>query len=279
MALCPFAVNRLIAPGSSDPRIDPRVAVLHVDAGNTRDLHDYFDGPSGGIESHFQIALDGTIFQYRDTGYQADANHYANDFAISIETQGFGAGEWTDAQLASIKRLLTWLNQVHPAIKLAECTVWNGSGIGYHIKFGSPGWWTPVSKSCPGPDRVKQFFSIIVPWLKSGANPVQEDDMFEADDAAKLNQTAAAVTRMEAFLSRTLGPEGMIRKRLATINTRSKGQGKLVRDIREAVEELPDGTGRKAVLKRLDELAALVAETQSETEDDAVDETLIGDQA
>ncbi len=277
MARCPFAVNRLIPPGSSDPRISPRIAILHVDAGNTRDLHDYFDGPSGGIESHFQIALDGTIFQYRDTDYEADANYRANPFAISIETQGFGEGEWTPEQVASIKRLLIWLNQVHPAIRLAECTVWDGAGVGFHIKFGTPGYWTNVSKSCPGPNRVRQFWSIIVPWLKSGAHNVQEDDM-TPEQTATLNQTAAAAKRIEAFVKRTLGPEGAIRKRLAALNARAKSQGKLVGEVRELVEALPDSTDRRAVLRKLDNLQEQVNEIHAATADDIVDEDLIGDE-
>lgn len=177
MALCPFATKQLIPPGSSDPRINPRVAVLHVDAGNADSLYDYFAHRSGGIESHFHIKRDGEIEQYRDTNYQADANNLANDFAVSIETQGYGAGEWTPQQLASIKRLLVWLNQVHPAIRLAKCDRWDGSGVGYHVQFGAPGPWTPVAKSCPGPDRVRQYHDVIVPWLSAGASLTEEDDM------------------------------------------------------------------------------------------------------
>lgn len=175
MALCPFATRRLIPPGSSDPRISPRVAILHVDAGNADSLHDFFANRSGGIESHFHIKRDGEIEQYRDTSWQADANHHANDFAVSIETQGYGAGEWTPEQLGSIKRLLVWLNQAHPAIRLAKCDRWDGSGVGYHIQFGSPGPWTPVAKACPGPDRIRQFNNEIVPWLNAGAE--EGDDM------------------------------------------------------------------------------------------------------
>jgi len=180
MALCPFATKRLIPPGPNDPRIQPRLAILHVDAGNAFDLHDYFAYRSGGIESHFHIAKDGTIFQYRDTDYEADANYKANPFATSIETQGYGPGEWTDPQIASIKDLLLWLNKAHPAIRLQKADAWNGSGVGYHIQFGTPGWWTNVAKSCPGPDRVKQYWNDIVPWLEAGAE--QEDDMNKVQD-------------------------------------------------------------------------------------------------
>lgn len=165
MAVYRNAVKKLIPPGSNDPRIKPRVAILHVDAGNVYDLHDYFAHRSGGIESHFHIARDGKVFQYRDTDYQADANHLANDFAVSIETQGYGDGTWSAAQLAAIKSLLKWLHDVHD-IPLQKCEVWDGKGVGYHIQFGTPGPWTPVAKACPGPQRIKQFESLLVPWMR-----------------------------------------------------------------------------------------------------------------
>jgi len=165
VAVCPFAVQKLIPAGSNDPRITPRVAILHVDAGNADSLYDYFKNRSGGIESHFHVKRDGTIEQYRDTAFQADANYNANDFAVSIETQGYGAGEWTHAQLAAIKKLLLWLNRTHD-IPLRKVQRWNGSGVGYHTLIGAPSQWTPVAKSCPGPDRIRQFNEALVPWLR-----------------------------------------------------------------------------------------------------------------
>lgn len=164
MAIYPKAVKRLIPPGSNDPRITPRVAILHVDAGNSDSLYDYFARRSGGIESHFHVKLDGTVEQYRDTDYQADANHKANDFAVSIETQGYGDGEWTPAQLVAIRDLLRWVSRVHD-IPLRKAQAWDGTGIGYHIQFGAPGAWTPVAKSCPGPRRIQQFDHTLMPML------------------------------------------------------------------------------------------------------------------
>lgn len=171
MATYPSAIKKLIPPGANDPRIKARVAILHVDAGNCESLYDYFAHRSGGIESHFFVKTNGVVEQYRDTDFQADANYLANDFAISIETQGFGDGEWTPAQLDSIKGLLTWLHETH-GIPLQRCPQWDGAGVGYHIQFGSPGKWTNVSKSCPGPKRIRQFEDVLVPWMaKPAARP------------------------------------------------------------------------------------------------------------
>jgi hypothetical protein len=170
MALYPVAKRLLIPPGSNDPRITPRVAILHVDAGNADSLYTYFRDRSGGIESHFFVKKDGTVEQYRDSDWQADANNLANDFAVSIETQGYGAGEWTPAQLDAIKALLLWLHQTHD-IPLEPCSTWNGRGVGYHVMFGAPGPWTPVAKSCPGPDRIEQFRTVLVPWMTEATTP------------------------------------------------------------------------------------------------------------
>ncbi len=171
MPVYPRAVKKLIPPGSNDPRITPRVAILHVDAGNNESLYTYFRDRSGGIESHFHVRRDGLVEQYRDTDYQADANNKANDFAVSIETQGFGEGTWSAAQLSAIKGLLRWLHEVHD-IPLRKVETWDGSGVGYHVQFGAPGPWTPVAKSCPGPNRIRQFESLLVPWMREASKTV-----------------------------------------------------------------------------------------------------------
>lgn len=167
MALYPKAIKKLI-PSSTDPKITARVAILHVAVFEGDSLYDYFKNRSGGVESHFYIRYDGVVEQYRDTDQQADANWHANDFAISIETAGKGPGEWTAAQLASIKELLLWLNEVEK-IPLVVPTKWNGSGVGYHILFMDE--WAGGPRSCPGPDRIKQFKNVLVPWMAGQHSP------------------------------------------------------------------------------------------------------------
>lgn len=160
----PKAVLKNIPPGSNDPPIRPRIAILHVDAGNAHSLFDYFRHRSGGVESHFHVRKDGVVEQYRNIYWQADANHKANDFAVSIETQGYGHGKWNEKQIKAIKYLLIWLHE-EADIPYQKADRWDGEGVGYHVQFGAPGAWTPVAKSCPGPDRVKQFNRRIVKFL------------------------------------------------------------------------------------------------------------------
>lgn len=170
----PAAVRRNIKPGSNDPQIVPALAILHVAVTNAESLFDYFNGPSGGIESHFYVRKDGTVEQYRSVLRQADANYGANSYdvngttygAVSIETAGMAPGWWTAAQRDAIKALLLWLHQEHgillrppanPVPSLAE------GGVSYHSRYPS---WSPVKKSCPGPNRIRQYERVLLPWMR-----------------------------------------------------------------------------------------------------------------
>lgn len=222
MARFPKAVWRPIA-SATDPQITPIGVVLHVDAGNARSLFDWFNGPSKGIESHFHVAKDGYTEQYRDTEQEADANYHGNSFElggktvgfISVETQGYFDGVWTDAQLARIKEILVWARDTH-GIPLEECQAWNDPGVGYHVMWGAPGAWTPVAgKTCPGPRRIDQFYNDIVPWME-GAEVKQAQPDWLPDEVIErlkkhkyLTYTPTAETediwRMFAFMDRMDG--------------------------------------------------------------------------
>lgn len=148
--------------------MDPRLVIFHVTAGEG-DAQ-----PHSGLEWHFEVSYSGAIEQGVDTNQQAAANYLANPFAISIETEGFGDGVWTDAQLDSLVLLSEWSMANHPLILRQRCPVWDGSGFGYHVMFGAPGPWTPVAKSCPGPRRIRQFDEVLLPRILTPATP--EDD-------------------------------------------------------------------------------------------------------
>lgn len=167
----PFAVQKNIPPGANDPRINARVGIWHVDAGNAESLYGWFNGPSGGIEAHGHIRTGGVLEQYRDTAFETDANYRANPFALAWETQGFGAGQWTEEQLDTIKRLTRWMHRNHN-IPLQVPRRWDGEGFGYHTMF--PEWSNVPGKTCPGPERKEQFHDIIVPWMRDGGEIHEE---------------------------------------------------------------------------------------------------------
>ena len=160
MALCPFATQRLLPESKTQPHITARAVVMHSAAGRGS-LYNFFL-KSSSLESHFWVAEDGRIEQYIDTGHRADANRNANGFAISIETESSPAATepWNAVQFMAIVRLVRWCCTEHH-IPARNIPAWDSSGIGWHIQFGSPGPWTPVAKSCPGPARIRQMPSLI----------------------------------------------------------------------------------------------------------------------
>ena len=189
MAWYPQAVRKNIPPGPNDPPIKARVVILHVAATEADSLYGYFNGPSGGVESHFYVKYDGSVEQYRDTAYQADANVMANDFAISIETQGLANGTWTAQQLDAIKALIVWCHATH-GVPLSVPKTWDGSGVGYHVLFEAQ--WDQRGASCPGPNRIAQFKNVLVPWMAAGG---QEADVPLTEDDARLILTGSAVLK------------------------------------------------------------------------------------
>ena len=177
----PGAIIKNIPPGSNDPAITPVGGVLHVAVSESDSLYPYFDGPSGGIESHFYVRYDGTIEQYRSIYFEADANYKGNSFMrggkrcglLSIENEGWGAGKWAAEQIASMKNIILWAN-AEADVPIQPITTWDGDGWGYHTMFGAPGPWTDkAGKTCPGPDRIVQFKEIIRPWLRLGGKDPQ----------------------------------------------------------------------------------------------------------
>lgn len=199
----PFAIDRNIPPGANDPPITPRVAILHVDAGNSSSLFRFFGTASGGIESHFHVKRNGEIEQYRSIYYEADANYRANPFAVSIETQGYADGTWTAAQLDSINRILAWLH-VEAGIPLVKCPKWDGAGVGYHVQFGAPGMWTDRAKSCPGLGRIKQFNNVIVPGLAALRAAIEGGEEMTTDIQKRIIES---LTRLEQMARAGLSAE------------------------------------------------------------------------
>lgn len=187
----PFADLMLIPAGANDPAIEGRIGILHVDAGNAESLYRWFNGPSGGIESHGFIKKTGVLEQYRSLDFEADANYLANPFAFSFETQGFGPGVWTDEQLDTIKRLMLWMRD-NRGVPLRKVTSWNDvrGGWGYHTLF--PQWSNVRGKTCPGADRIKQFDEILVPWMEAGGK-----SEVEAKPTINITDALQAKTREE----------------------------------------------------------------------------------
>lgn len=165
MAWCPFAVHKPLSENHTQGSIVPRAIINHTAVSGADSLFDFFQN-SSVLESHFYVRMSGVIEQYMDTQIMADANKNANTFAVSIETEdNREVIPYSAKQLDALVRLHVWLCMTHRIPKQLISNAY-GSGIGWHVQFGAPGPWTPVSKSCPGQPRIHQILSAIIPRVQ-----------------------------------------------------------------------------------------------------------------
>lgn len=197
MAIAPAPVEwRPLPENRTQPASDITLEIIHSIVGSAEGAYGFFLN-STSLESHFIIKKNGYIIQCINTDRSADANFRANKIAISVETEDNGnpnTDPWTPAQIESILWLLEWSLKAHPNIERKKAVKPFGTGLGYHTLFGAPSDWTPVSKTCPGTVRIKQFNDIILPrFLKGPATtkpqpttPAREDtEMIMYHDATR----------------------------------------------------------------------------------------------
>lgn len=175
----------------SEPRLTRKnIVVLHTMVGSLDGTDAYFRrGGYDGVESHFGVGHDGTVYQWQDTTHQADAQSAGNDNCISIETADSGPGfpswsgsdvpAWTSRQLDAITKLIRWLCDTHDIPKRLVPDSGDGRhGIGYHRqgvdpwrKDGKERWSSAYGKVCPGDRRIRQIKNVIIPRLTGDAMP------------------------------------------------------------------------------------------------------------
>jgi len=131
-----------------------------------------------------------------DTERRADANYHANGFALSAETcDHYKGGTYTNppltgAQVRSVIRFFNWAADTH-SIPRRRCPAWDAGGFGYHSMWGAPSQWTPAAgKTCPNPNRIRQFNEIILPAVKAGR---VEEDWFDMATEADLEAVVRKV--------------------------------------------------------------------------------------
>jgi hypothetical protein len=143
-----------------------------------------------GTESHFGVGgkwggdkdrdLDGVVYQWQDTDFEADANLEGHWHVISIETADNAPKlpedilAWTPKQVESIVNLIAELCEKYdiPA-ELIPDTKPSRRGLAYHAQGCTPNvvnggehWSLSAGKVCPGPARIRQFKNVIIPEVQ-----------------------------------------------------------------------------------------------------------------
>ncbi|WGW12767.1 N-acetylmuramoyl-L-alanine amidase [Saxibacter everestensis] len=160
-----------------------RVVCIHTMVGSLAGTDGMFKRNGfTGTESHFGTGGDGTIYQWQDTAYSADANYLGSRTVISIENADHGPGfkpwntsgdnvpPFTAAQIEANAQIIAWAHKTHGIpIVLIPNTRPEHRGVGYHAQ-GVPGnglvsggvtWSKARGKVCPGRRRIAQIPQII----------------------------------------------------------------------------------------------------------------------
>ena len=200
-----LAVQKLLPEAKIQPRITPRIVIVHTMEGSLLGTDSLFRS-NFVFESHFGIGgptdgadLDGVIFQWMDTDRQADANRHANDFAVSIETSDGGDPNrpWSLKQLDALIRLIGALCDQYSIPRRVVTDPFDATGgLGWHVMFGAPGPWTPKAKTCPGPVRIAQLKDTVFPAVMGhvSANMALEEEDMTGEQARQLEAIFKGLT-------------------------------------------------------------------------------------
>lgn len=240
---------RPVVDTGNDPEIIPIGIILHIAVSDAASLFGWFNGPSGGIESHLYVPKRGKTEQYRPFNREADANYQANSFwrdgkrygYISIETAGFGPGRWTRRQLRELRRIITEIHAKYPQIPLEIVGGPFAPGIGWHAKY--PGIWTPHrGKTCPGARRIRQIKTNLIPSLRG---EITEEDAMSVWNTVLHNFKSMGGKERRAWdwLMRIFNSIGRVENRTARI------EGKVNRLLERDANALAEKVAAKVNVK------------------------------
>lgn len=201
----PNAKWRPLGAQTEDEMTGHDLVIVHTMVGYLTSTDRFFKVANGagyqGTESHWGVGgpwgsdgaagVDGTVWQWQDGRFSADANVDANRYAWSIETADNAPRlpedivAWSPAQVDALIHLLTWATSVEahsscPAswacrkVGIPRALVPDSKrgrrGIGYHQQGIDPWrvssgakWSTSTGKQCPTGKRIHQLRTTIIP--------------------------------------------------------------------------------------------------------------------
>ncbi|MGI5161375.1 peptidoglycan recognition protein family protein [Microbispora sp. CA-102843] len=130
---------------------------LHIMAGTLAGTDSWFRNRAAEASSHFGTGRAGALRQWVDTKDKAWAQADGNPHWISIENEGRGGDDLTDAQLDACARVLAWAHKQH-GVPLRVTDSPNGRGLGHHSMGGSA-WGGHLA--CPGVKVLAQKAEIV----------------------------------------------------------------------------------------------------------------------
>ncbi|WP_433252832.1 peptidoglycan recognition protein family protein [Streptosporangium sp. CA-135522] len=140
-----------------DGQVEVRGVVLHIMAGTLSGTDSWFRNPRAQASSHFGTGKQGALYQWVDTRDRAWTQGQGNRSWVSIENEGKGGDELTDAQLDRCAQVLAWAHHEH-GVPLQVAIDPDGRGLGHH-SMGGRAWGGHLQ--CPGARIIAQKPEIV----------------------------------------------------------------------------------------------------------------------
>jgi len=214
MAIYPGAIVKLLTANKGRKRLTEYNRVnLHVAVSEASSLYSFFNNPNNA-DSHFYVRRDGSVEQYVDTDWRANADREGNDATISIESQGGvnspDTEQWTAAQAETMAQIYAWAVKTHGiAVSQASSSKkdstsrglsWHRLGIdgnfpslpdiraGRNQRGGGMYYSSAFGKVCPGGGKIQQVPGIFAraQAILGGAGPTPTPPPDPKPDDGKL---------------------------------------------------------------------------------------------
>lgn len=197
MAIYPKAIYKPLTVNKGRQRMLTYNRVnLHVAVSEAASLYGAFNR-ARQPDSHFYVRRDGTVEQYVDTKYRANADLEGNDATISIETQGgtkkADSEPWDHSQLVAMAELYAWAVETHGIAKKMAISSQLGhpsKGLSWH-RLGVDGNFPAMpnigagriqrgggmkysksrGKLCPGLGKIEQIPTIYAMAIRPSEKP------------------------------------------------------------------------------------------------------------
>lgn len=187
MAWYPGAIRKPLTVNKGRQRLTRYNRVnLHVAVSESASLFGAFN-QRGKADSHFYVRKDGTVEQYVDTAWRANADLEGNDATISVETQGGvyspDTEPWTTEQVRALADLYVWAMRTHGIAKQMATNSHIGAsshGLSWHRlgvtgnfpslpnigagrtqRGGGMKYSNAFGKLCPGLAKIRQIPTIF----------------------------------------------------------------------------------------------------------------------
>jgi hypothetical protein len=222
MARYPKAKDHNIPRDPEDPNIDARIICIHTMEGTIEGAEQRWK--TTPFEAHFGVAMDGRVWQWRDTSIQADSQFKGNDYCISIETEDKGLVEtrWTDIQFQRLVELITWIGEQHDIpFRMVKTT--DERGIGFHRQFPE---WNKSAHTCPGDTRLAQLKNELIPALGDPHMSAADVEALKKHINQKVGAVPEALTK---HINQKVGavPDGGIQESLSNLAHGGPGRNSL----------------------------------------------------